>query len=87
MKQKNTWGKSNSVSVAVEEMTTNLTAVAAAMEHSAINATMVAAATEEMSTTITENASNSMATLGKAAKEISQVTETITEISEQTYLL
>ncbi len=103
----NASGKSNSVSVAVEEMTTNLTAVAAAMEQSATNASMVAAATEEMSSTITEvstnadraktiaagavdqaeSATTSMATLGKAAGEISQVTETITEISEQTNLL
>ncbi len=50
--------KANSVSVAVEEMTTNLNAVAAAMEQSATNTSMVAAATEEMSSTINEIAGN-----------------------------
>ncbi|PHR26253.1 MAG: chemotaxis protein [Desulfotalea sp.] len=103
----NTSGKSRSVSVAVEEMTTNLSTVSGVMEESTTNIAMVAAATEEMSVTINEisrnadkakiisgeaveqaaSATTSMASLGKAAADISQVTETITDISEQTNLL
>ena len=50
--------KSNTVSVAAEEMSANMNTVAAAMEQSATNTNMVATASEEMSSTIDEIAKN-----------------------------
>lgn len=50
--------KAETVSVAAEEMTTNINSVSAAMEQSSTNTGMVASATEEMSATIGEIAGN-----------------------------
>ncbi len=51
--------KSNTVSIATEEMNTNMISVAAATEQASTNLGMVAAASEEMTSTITEIAQNS----------------------------
>lgn len=51
--------KTNLVSLATEEMSSNMTSVAAASEQAATNVNMVAAATEEMSATVRQIAHNS----------------------------
>lgn len=99
--------RSESVAVASEEMTTNMSAVAAASEEAATGVNLVATAAEsvqaamdevsgkaEQARTISQNAvelvqtsSEKVGILGRAADEITKVTEVITEISEQTNLL
>ncbi|MDA8403612.1 MAG: methyl-accepting chemotaxis protein [Desulfobacteraceae bacterium] len=99
--------KATTSAVSVEEMSSNMQAVAAACEQAATNINMVATAAEEMNATANEIAGNTSKArtitdtavkttertskrvdeLGSAAKEISKVTEVITEISEQTNLL
>jgi methyl-accepting chemotaxis protein len=81
------------VAAAMEQSATNTSMVAASTEemYATINeisgnadkARTIAAAAVEQAV----NATSSMDILGKAAQDISQVTETITEISEQTNLL
>lgn len=81
------------VAASMEESSTNTTMVVAATEEMTSTISEIAGnadkAREISSNAVTQasNASESMETLGKAAKDISQVTETITEISEQTNLL
>ena len=81
------------VAASMEESSTNTTMVVAATEKMTSTISEIAGnadkAREISSNAVTQasNASESMETLGKAAKDISQVTETITEISEQTNLL
>ncbi len=81
------------VAAAMEQSATNATMVAAATEEMSTTISEVSSNADRAKTISAgaveqaESASNSMTTLGKAAKDISQVTETITEISEQTNLL
>lgn len=81
------------VASSMEESSTNTSMVVAATEEMTSTISEIAGnadkAREISSSAVTQasNASESMETLGKAAKDISQVTETITEISEQTNLL
>ncbi len=83
----------NSVAAASEEASTNVSIVATASEEVTNSITEVDAKTKE-ARSITEDAvqlANSSSTkvdaLGKAANQISKVTEVITEISDQTNLL
>ncbi|MBM9616660.1 MCP four helix bundle domain-containing protein [Desulfobulbus rhabdoformis] len=86
-------GNIQAVAAAMEESSTNLTTVAtAAGEMSGTigdissNATQARSISEE-AVRQAKNASDLMSDLGRAAKEITHVTEAITEISEQTNLL
>ncbi|WP_051309980.1 methyl-accepting chemotaxis protein [Desulfogranum japonicum] len=83
----------NSVAAAMEESATNASMVASASEEMtatikeiAINSEKAHAISED-AVKKAENASTKMDTLGMAAQAIGKVTETITEISEQTNLL
>lgn len=81
------------VAAAMEQSATNATMVAAATEEMSATIAEIASNADKARTISTNavsqanEASESMASLGRAAKEISHVTEAITEISEQTNLL
>ncbi|MGL1930921.1 MAG: methyl-accepting chemotaxis protein [Desulfotalea sp.] len=83
----------HAVATSMEESATNTAMVVAATEEMTSTIAEIAGnankARDISSNAVTQasNASQSMESLGKAAKDISQVTETITEISEQTNLL
>jgi methyl-accepting chemotaxis protein len=94
--------KAHGVAAAAEEASASTMSVASGMEESSASLASVASATEEMSATVGDIAANTararatskaviiseqMQKLGKAAQEIGQVTETITNISAQTNLL
>ena len=104
---KGTVQRTEAVSAASEEMSSNMVSVAAAMEQASSNVNIVASAAEEMSNTIAEiarsadrarrvtgdsvtaaaAASEHFSRLDGAARQIGEVTETISEISAQTNLL
>lgn len=81
------------VAAAMEESATNASMVAAATEEMSATITEVSKNADRAKTISAgavdqaESASTSMTSLGNAARDISQVTETITEISNQTNLL
>ena len=75
----NTSDMAEKVSVAAEEMNSNLSSVAAAMEESSANATMVASAAEEMNATINEIADNA-----EKARHISDNAAAKTSEAEET---
>lgn len=81
------------VSAAMEQSATNTSMVAAATEEMSATVNEISTNADKAKTISAgaveqaANATVSMSNLGKAAKDISQVTETITEISEQTNLL
>ncbi len=83
----------NSVAAASEEASTNVNMVATATEEMTATISEIAANTDEASTIATaavaqaRSATGKVDVLGKAANEISKVTEVISEISEQTNLL
>ena len=83
----------NSVAAASEEASTNVKMVAAAAEQMAATVNEIAQNSENARAITNEavhqgkNASDKVNKLGRAASEISKVTELITEISEQTNLL
>ena len=83
----------HSVAAASEEATTNVSMVASAVEEMSSTISAIAGKTDQ-ATDITENAvgkaksaSEKVDLLGTAATQINKVTETITEIAEQTNLL
>lgn len=87
----------DSVSVAAEEMSSNMNAVAAAMEQSNTNVSMVAAATEEMTSTINEIAYSSgrarsiteeaVVEAEKASLSVGQLTQAAQEINKVTAVI
>ena len=83
----------NTVSMASEQAAGNVNVVATAVEEMTSAVKAIAASTDKANQITTEavgyaqGASNKVNTLGQAAREISKVTEVITEISEQTNLL
>jgi len=83
----------NNVAAAMEESSTNTNMVASAAEEMTATIYEIAENAERArsvsskAVTQAKNASDKMAELGTAAQKISMVTETITEISEQTNLL
>lgn len=83
----------NTVAAATEEAATNITLVANATEEMTSNINSIVNSTEKAQditqTAVSEarSASEKVDELGKAAREIEKVTETITEISAQTNLL
>lgn len=82
-----------SVAAAMEEASTNVSMVASATEEMSSTITEIAENTEKASTitasavTRTVSASSQVGELGRAAREIGKVVETITEISSQVDLL
>lgn len=83
----------NSVAAASEQASTNVNIVATASEEVSASIDLVATNTREArkvthnAVTLAGSSQEKVDTLGAAAKEISKVTEVITEISEQTNLL
>ncbi len=81
------------VAAAMEQSATNTSMVAAATEEMSSTITEISGNADKARTIAAgavqqaASATSSMDNLGKAARDISQVTETITEISEQTNLL
>ena len=83
----------SSVAAAAEQASANTNMIASSAEQMTASITEIAQNSEKASTitgeavTQAKNSAQSVGELGNAAKEISNVTETITEISEQTNLL
>jgi len=83
----------SSVAAAAEQASANTNMIASSAEQMTASITEIAQNSEKASTitgeavTQAKNSAKSVGELGNAAKEISNVTETITEISEQTNLL
>ncbi|WP_457570545.1 methyl-accepting chemotaxis protein [Desulfovulcanus sp.] len=83
----------NSVAAAMEEASTNVTLIAAAAQQMSDAVNEIVERTEKTQTITSEavskveSASAKIEKLGKAAKEITTITDTITAISEQTNLL
>ncbi|MBA3006610.1 MAG: CZB domain-containing protein [Proteobacteria bacterium] len=83
----------NAVAAAMEQSNTNVSMVAAASEEMTATINEIASNSDKARFIVAEavaeaeKASLSVGDLGKAAKEITKVTETIAEISEQTNLL
>jgi methyl-accepting chemotaxis protein len=83
----------NSVAAAIEETSVNFTSVAAATEENSATIGEIALKTDEArditneAVTQAKQASDDMALMSQAARDIGVVTETITKISEQTNLL
>ncbi len=81
------------IAAAMEQSATNASMIAAATEEMSATINEIASNADQTknisgdAVTQAANSSTSMGELGKAAKDISHVTETITEISEQTNLL
>lgn len=74
--------KSNTVSAATEEMTTNLTSISAAMEESSTNTNTVASAAEQMNATINEIAKNAESAREIASHAVSKVDESAEKMNE-----
>ncbi len=85
--------KSNAVAASSEEMDANMHSITASMDEATSNVNMVASSSEEMSSTVNEiaqsleKARDISAQAVSSAEDISKVTETIEQISEQINLL
>ncbi|MDH4121484.1 MAG: methyl-accepting chemotaxis protein [Deltaproteobacteria bacterium] len=83
----------NSVSTGAEQMTSNVSSVASSVEEMSSSFEHISQAANEASNvagkaqSLSNNASDTMNSLGVAAKEIGEVTEVIKRIAEQTNLL